>query len=291
VSGLAEPSTVERLLRAHQLHARKSLGQHFLTDAQVLADILDAAELSPTDEVLEVGPGLGTLTEALLQRAGRVVAVEFDPQLAAALPATLGAPRHLEVICAPIAAFAPCEHFAARGYSLVANIPYYLTGDLLRRFLQDACPPQRMVLLLQKEVGLRLAGVAGDWSALTVAAHLFAEPRMLREVPASSFTPAPRVDSALVRLDVLPSPALPVPPEAFLRFVTAVFQHRRKQLHNALRSVAAGSGADADALLRSAGLERDARPQTVDLQAWGRLYAVVAAAAPSRFAEGTLSSV
>jgi 16S rRNA (adenine1518-N6/adenine1519-N6)-dimethyltransferase len=129
-----------------------------------------------------------------------------------------------------------------------------------------------MILLVQREVALRVVGRHGDWSTLTVAAHLFAEPRLLRTVEAASFTPVPRVDSALLGLDVLPRPALAVAPRPFLRFVETVFRHRRKQLHNSLGSALGVAPETVAQVLAGAAIEPSARPQTLDLEAWGRLY-------------------
>jgi 16S rRNA (adenine1518-N6/adenine1519-N6)-dimethyltransferase len=261
------------LLRRLGLRPRKGLSQSFLVDRRVCATIIRAADLEPTDEVLEVGPGLGVLTAELLRHAGRVVAVELDRQLAAALPALLGESARLEVVQADALAIDPSAYFAG-GYKLVANLPYNITSPLLMRVLQAPRRPARLVVMVQREVAERIAAPAGDLSYLAVAVQLYATPRIVRTVPATAFYPRPRVESAVLRLDVRPAPAVvPEAPTAFLRFVQAGFKQPRKQLRNSLAEGLGCPPPEAERRLRGADVDPTRRPQTLTLDEWARLYA------------------
>lgn len=274
-SGSGSPAA---LLRRLGLRPRKGLSQSFLVDRRVCATIARAAALDAADEVLEVGPGLGVLTAELVRRVGHVVAVELDQQLAAALPALLGRPTNLQVVQADALTVDPSGLFDG-SYKVVANLPYHVTSPLLMRVLEAARRPSLIVVMVQREVAERIAARAGDWSYLAVAVRLYAEPRIVRTVPASAFYPRPRVESAVLRLDVRPAPAVvPDAPAAFLRLVQAGFKQPRKQLRNSLAEGLGRPPAEAQALLRAAGIDWTRRPQTLGLEEWARLYAGLNAA-------------
>ena len=260
------------LLRRLGLRPRKDLSQSFLVDRRVSATIARAGELEATDEVLEVGPGLGVLTAELVRHAGRVVAVELDRQLSAALPGLLGAPANLEVVQADALAVDLGALFDG-AYKLVANLPYRITSPLLMHVLQAARRPELIVVMVQREVAERIPAPPGDLSYLAVAVQRYAVPRLVRTVPASAFYPRPRVESAVLRLDVRPAPTVvPEAPAAFLRFVQAGFKQPRKQLRNSLAEGLGRPPAEADALLARAGLDPTRRPQMLALDEWARLY-------------------
>ena len=178
------------------------LGPHFLTSRRALAYIVDAAELTSADTVLEVGPGTGFLTEALLARAGRVIAIEKDARLVSGLAERFAAERasgRLELVHADVRSFDPSDwKLEIRNWKLVANIPYYLTGDLIRQFLTCDVQPSRMVLMLQREVAERIVAKDGKESLLSISVKAYGTPRIVARVPAGSFSPLPKVDSAIL---------------------------------------------------------------------------------------------
>ncbi|HLH25475.1 MAG TPA: 16S rRNA (adenine(1518)-N(6)/adenine(1519)-N(6))-dimethyltransferase RsmA [Chloroflexota bacterium] len=273
-------SSPAALLRRLGLRPRKGLSQSFLVDRRVCATIARAAALDAADAVLEVGPGLGVLTAELVRHAGRVVAIELDKQLATALPALLGQPANLRVIQGDALHIAP-EALFDDGYKLVANLPYHITSPLLMHVLQAARRPRLAVVMVQREVAERIAAPPGDLSYLAVAVQLYATPRIVRTVPAAAFYPRPRVESAVLRLDVRPAPAVvPDAPATFLRFVQAGFKQPRKHLRNSLAEGLGCRPIEAEALLRQADLDPARRPQTLTLDEWARLYEAWRATSP-----------
>ena len=247
---------------------RKSLGQHWLKDAAVLAAICEVADLDTDDTVLEIGPGLGHLTRQLLMRAGKVIAVELDKDLAHRLAAEL---PDLEIIQQDILRFDLGSLPA--GYKVVANIPYYLTSNLIRVLSESTNPPVLMVLLVQKEVAERLAAAPGQMSLLSVSAQLYYEPELGLIVPAGTFEPPPKVDSRLISLSRRQPPLFDgLDTKLFFRIVKAGFSGRRKKLRG---SLAAGLGIEknqADELLGKAGISSHLRAQNLSLADWHRLY-------------------
>ncbi len=249
--------------------AKKSLGQHWLSDEASLRQICRAAELGSTDIVLEIGPGQGSLTKHLVKRAGRVVAVELDKRLAAKLASD--ATPNLQVVQADILKF-DLSRLPA-DYKVVANIPYYLTSHLLRVLTESARPPAKMVLLVQKEVAERLAARPGQMSLLAAAAQLDYEVELGRVVPAKLFKPPPKVDSQIVILDRRAKPLFnDLDRRAFFNLVKAGFSARRKKLRSALAGGLRLDKAAVDNWLERAGLSGDARAQELDLADWKKLY-------------------
>jgi len=268
----ADERQLESLLRRHRIALQHRLGQNFLIDQALRDAIADASGVGPEDEVLEVGAGAGTLTIALAARARRVVAVEFDRALIPALREVVNGHANVEIVQADILRF-DAEAAFPRGEEIVAgNIPYNLTGALIRKLLDRAPRPRRLSLVVQKEVAERWTATTSA-SLGTVAVQLFAEPRIVMSIPAESFTPPPRVDSALVILEVRPRPAVDVPDVvAFLRFVEEVFQFRRKQVGGTLARISGLEGAQATGRLQELGIDSARRPQTLTLPEWERIY-------------------
>lgn len=251
---------------------RRRLGQHFLIDPAVLDRVVAAPGIRPDDEVLEVGAGAGTLTRRLVEVAGRVVAVELDRRW---LPALRKAARNAELIAADVLTLDVGALFPHGGEIVVGNIPYYLTGALLRKLLQRPLP-RRLSLVVQREVAERWCGVGG-WSLATVAAQTFTTPRIELVIPPRAFDPPPEVESALCVLDVRARPAVQVRDlDRFLRFVEATFQFRRKQLGGSLQRVAACPREQVLSALAGAAVDPERRPETLDLEEWERLYAGLA---------------
>lgn len=245
---------------------KKSLGQHWLHDRQVLTRIAEAAHITREDTLLEIGPGLGTLTSVLLASANKVIAVEFDEVLAAKLPGQFPG-KNLEVITGDILSF-DLNRLPA-GYKVVANVPYYITSKIVQRLLTASNQPSVTVLLVQKEVAERLAAAPGAMSILAVSAQLFAEVTLGDTVPAALFTPPPKVDSQVVVLKTRPAPLVAADDERhFFRIVKAGFSSRRKKLRS---SLAAGLRLPKDTVektLISADINPDSRAQDLSIDDW-----------------------
>jgi len=242
--------------------AKKRLGQHFLTDPRILARIVDALGPSPTDTVIEIGPGHGGLTAELAARAGQVIAIEKDRSLVPAL--RLRVPG-VTVVEGDALAIDWAGLAGGGDYLLAGNIPYNITSPLLEKAL-EAPRPLRIVFLVQREVAQRVSASPGtsEYGALTVGVQAQAAPRLLFRVPAGAFTPRPRVDSAVLRLDPLPTPAVADERRAdFRRLVVGLFGFRRKQLLRGIRELTRWTPDRAAAVLTRAGLDPTARPETL----------------------------
>lgn len=248
------------------LQNNKSLGQHWLKDPDVLADIADVADLTPEDTVLEVGPGLGTLTSRLLARVGRVVAVEFDDNLARKLPGQFPG-KNLEVINQDILKFNTSA--LPRDYKAVANVPYYITSKIIKHLSESSNPPITMVLLVQKEVAERLAAQPGDYSILAVSAQIYYRVELGQVVAAELFTPPPKVHSQVVVMHRLDSPLVAVAErDNFFHLVKAGFSAKRKKLRS---SLAGGLHLDktvVESLLADAQIPADARAEDLSIDQW-----------------------
>ena len=248
---------------------KKELGQHWLKDRDILAAIADDAELMPEDTVLEIGPGLGTLTSELLRRAGRVVAVEFDPDLARKLPGQFPG-KNLQVVHEDILQFNLGSLPA--GYKVVANVPYYITSKIIEKLMTAKNKPSLVVILVQKEVAERVAAGPGDMSILAISAQVFAKARLGVEVPREYFTPPPKVDSQVVILETLAAPLVaPEDEKAFFRVVKAGFAARRKKLRSSIAAGLAISKPAAEELLRHATINPDSRAEDLSIDDWLRL--------------------
>jgi 16S rRNA (adenine1518-N6/adenine1519-N6)-dimethyltransferase len=268
----ADAHQLEGLLRRHRVTLQHRLGQNFLIDPAIRDAIAEAAGCSPDRDVLEVGAGVGTLTVALAGQCRRVLAVELDRDLMPALREVLASFSNVEVMEADILRFDAASVFPDGGETVAGNIPYNLTGALIRKLLDHPPRPRLLSLVVQKEVAERWTAKTGA-SLATVVVQVFTEARMLRTIPSSAFTPEPRVDSALVALEVRAKPAVDVPDlNAFFRFVEAVFQFRRKQLGGALARIAAIPGAESARRLGELGIDPARRPQTLSLPEWQTLY-------------------
>jgi len=244
-------------------------------DRSVLAALLDAAELSDKDDVLEIGPGPGVLTAALAARARSVTAVEIDRRMVRLLEETLGERRNVRVVHADALAVDLYALAPQAPTRIVANIPYQITTPLLERFLADARRPPLVVLLVQLEVARRMSATAREARErgyLSVFTQSFAEPRLVRRVPARAFRPPPRVDSAIVALRTRARPAFaPLAQEPFLRLVSDVFRHRRKQLRSALGYEAGVDRERATELLARIGVAPERRAEELSLDQWVEL--------------------
>jgi 16S rRNA (adenine1518-N6/adenine1519-N6)-dimethyltransferase len=272
---------VKNLLRQSGLKARKSLGQHFLIDEAVLNTIVEAAELSPEDIVIEVGPGLGILTVELCRHAGNVIAVELDTRLASLLQRRLASLSNLNVINADILKVTPSQLLAGKSkYKVVANLPYYITSPVLRYFVEASPKPSLMVVMVQKEVGEAIVAGPGKMSLLAVSLQIYSEPKIISYVPSRCFYPQPKVDSVILRFDVLPEPAVKVADmNGFFEVVKSGFSSPRKQLHNSLAHGCGKKPAEVAPFLIGADIDLKRRAETLSLEEWARLYEVLSASA------------
>ena len=249
----------------------KSLGQHWLTDQMVLEDICDAAEIEQTDTVLEIGPGPGTLTKLLVEKASAVVAVEYDQELAAQLSKRVKA-DNLAIVTQDILSFDLTT--LPPDYVVVANIPYYITSKLIRTISESTNQPKRAVILVQKEVAERVAAEPGDMSLLSVTAQYYWDVALDAVVPARLFTPPPKVDSQVLVMERKTTKLLgkDTDPSKFFQLVKAGFSARRKTLQNSLSGGLRISREEAGKLLSDSGLSPTARPQELGMDDWVKLY-------------------
>lgn len=261
------------------LSPKKAMGQSFLVGQGVVHMIVNAAAIGPADLVVEVGPGLGVVTREVVRRAKRVVAVELDRALASALEMSLGA-SNLSVVCADAREVAVTELVGGAPYKLVANLPYYAASPILRHFIESSSPPERAVVMVQREVAKSMVAQPGDMSLVSIGIQLYGHPRIVGYVPRSAFYPQPNVTSAVVAIDVYPTPALDLDShEAFFRLVRAGFSAPRKQLRNSLANGLGIPTGDAANMLEAAGVDARRRAETLSLEEWGALYGVAGPAA------------
>ena len=247
----------------------KSLGQHWLRDRTILATIADAAELTPSDTVLEIGPGLGTLTSEILRQTDKVIAVEYDGELARKLPGQFPG-KDLTVINEDILTF-DLDSLPA-GYKVVANVPYYITSKIIERLMTAHNKPSIAVLLVQKEVAERIAARPGDMSILAVSAQLYAEASLGALVPRRFFTPPPKVDSQVIVLRTRTTPLVPAEDErALFRVVKAGFRAKRKKLRSSISAGLAITKPAAEELLRHANIDPELRAEDLSIDDWLRL--------------------
>jgi 16S rRNA (adenine1518-N6/adenine1519-N6)-dimethyltransferase len=261
----------KQLLDRYGLAPKQSLGQNFLFDDGLLARIVAAAEVEPGDEVLEVGPGLGALTRQLALTGGRVVAVELDGRLIPVLEDELGSFTNVELIQGDVLQLAPAKWYAGP-YKVVANVPYYITGAILRHLLENRPRPSRLVLTVQKEVAERLAARPPDMSLLAVSVQYYGTVRQVATVKAGAFWPRPEVDSVVIRIDVNPlrQDSDRSSEKAFFTVVRAGFSEKRKQLKNNLRRLGLGDDVIAATLAVSA-IDGRRRAETLAIEEWERL--------------------
>lgn len=268
----ADPRQLERLLGAGGVRAKRSFGQNFLVNPELRDRVLEEAAILPEDEVLEVGAGPGTLTVELAGRCRRLVAVELDRGLLKVLRRQVANLANVQVVEADILKLDTGSLFPAGGEVVVGNIPYYLTGALVSKLLERPLPPRRLSFVVQLEVAERWTAETGG-SLSSVAVQVLARPRLALRLPASAFSPRPKVDSALVVMDVRDHPAVQVDDlHAFFRFVESVFQFRRKQLGGTLARLTGRDRDEVGRALAGVGVDPAQRPETLSLSQWESVY-------------------
>jgi 16S rRNA (adenine1518-N6/adenine1519-N6)-dimethyltransferase len=252
---------------------RKSLGQHFLNDRRILERIADALELTGTETVIEIGSGRGGLTDVLAPRAGRLIAIELDRKLAALLRERFASAASVTVVEADVLEVNLGE-LAAGPFRLVGNVPYYITTPILFHALERP-RPERAVYLVQREVAERIVAAPGskEYGALSINVQSVAIPRVLFRVAPGSFQPPPKVESAVVRIEPRPDPAIAADEERdFRRFVQDVFGMRRKQLQRILRSVWNAPAPDVERAITALGIDPTARPETLTPEQFAAVF-------------------
>ena len=269
------------------MQPRKALGQNFLIDEMALGDIAAAAALPGVATVLEIGAGPGGLTEELLRLFEHVVAVEIDEELAGLTRDRLGANPALAVIAADILDFEPgelLEEAAVRPpYVVAGNLPFYITQPIVRRLLEADPAPERIVVMVQREVARRMVGGNGRESMLSMSIKFYGEPKALLDVPASSFWPSPKVDSAVVTIDRRSAPPIDIEDDerdSFFHLLRAGFATPRKQLHNSLPGALGLPGEAVTTVIEAAGLDPALRAQHLGLAEWDALYRAMEASHP-----------
>lgn len=264
---------LRNLLYTHHMQPNKSFGQNFLIDRSVLQRIIEAAEINAGEQVLELGAGTGVLTRELARHARRVVAVELERDMLALLAETTRNFANVELIERNLLYVDPAEIFGAEAYKLVANLPYYITAPTFRHFLESANPPRLLVVMVQYEVAQRIVAAPGDLSLLGVSIQFYGKPDIVAHVPARAFYPAPKVDSAILRVDLKDEvPLAHRQRDSFFRLVQAGFSERRKQIHNSLARGLHRKDAEVQAWLKAAGIDPGRRAETLSVEEWLQLW-------------------
>ena len=266
------PINMAELLRKYNLRADKRLGQNFLQDSHALEKIVEAAEIQPTDTVLEIGPGLGSLTRYLGAKAQKVVAVELDDRLFPALEAVIAPYKNIQLVHGDILDIDLQVINKQEDYLVVANIPYYITSAVIRHLLESTPSPRRIVLTIQKEVAERICAGPGDMSLLALSVQVYGQPHITAHISAGSFYPVPKVDSSVLAVDIYPAPLVPTNLlDTYFLLIKAGFSQKRKKLRNSLSAGMRLSTAATEELLRTVDIDPQRRAETLSLEEWGKL--------------------
>lgn len=266
------PLNAADLLKQYGLRADKRLGQNFLQDPHALQKIAHLAEIRPTDTVLEIGPGLGSLTRHLAAVAQKVVAVELDEKLFPPLEAVIAPYRNVQLVHGDILGIEPKEIIEQGDYLVVANIPYYITSTVIRHLLESDPNPRRIVLTIQKEVAERICAGHGDMSLLALSVQVYGKPHIAAQISADAFFPAPKVDSSVLVVDIYPEPLVARDLlDVFFLLIKAGFSQKRKKLRNSISAGMHQSPVEAEKLLWAADIDPQRRAETLSLEEWGKL--------------------
>ena len=270
---IANPQVTRHIMKTFNLRAAKKLGQNFLIDAGIVQGIVDAAEAGPGDRILEIGPGIGTLTQGLAESGAQITAVELDKKLPAVLAETLAGYDNVTIVPGDILKVDIMELMGGKPFKVAANLPYYITTPILMTLLERHLPIEILVTMVQKEVALRMIAKPGSkiYGALSVAVQYYTEPEIAFDVPPRSFIPAPEVDSVVITCRVRKEPAVKVKDEKmFFLVVKAAFGHRRKTITNAMNG-AGFLAEDIQQAFGKCGLDGGRRGETFSLEEFGHL--------------------
>lgn len=266
------PLNAFALLKQYGLRADKKLGQNFLSDPFALEAIAAAAEIQPSDTILEIGPGLGSLTRYLAVSAREVIAVELDADLIPPLEDVTRPYDNVQIVHGDILKIPPKELVSEAGYLVVANIPYYITSAIIRHLLENEPKPRRIVLTIQKEVADRVCAKPGDMSLLALSVQVYGKPRIANRIPAGAFFPPPKVDSAVLCVDIYEAPKIQTELlDTFFKLIKAGFSQKRKTLRNSLSSGLHIPAAKAEDLLSKANIDPMRRAETLSIEEWQAL--------------------
>lgn len=266
------PLDARAILKQYGLRADKKLGQNFLQDDEALQKIIHAAEISADDFVLEIGPGVGSLTRHLAASASTVTAVELDPDLIPPLKAVLKPYSNVTIIQGDILEINISEIIKTQNYVVAANIPYNITSAIIRHLLESETKPKRIILTIQKEVAQRICEQPGDLSLLALSVQVYGKPHIHAIIPAESFHPIPKVDSAVLRIDIYDKPLIEQSLlNTFFTLVKAGFSQKRKTLRNSLSAGLHISTQESESLLKQAEIESMRRAESLSIDEWGRL--------------------
>lgn len=263
---------VPRLLKKHGIKPDKSLGQNFLVDPNVLQRVIDAGCITKEDNILEVGAGLGSLTRLLGKYANEVIAVELDSDLFPILREVTNSFENIHIVQGDILRLDPVQLMPPGSYLVVANIPYYITSNLIRHLLDTKNRPARIVLTVQREVAERICAKSGKLSLLSLSVQIYGNPQVISGIPAGAFYPVPKVDSAIVRIETLPSPIIPADQiNTFFNLTKAGFSQKRKTLRNSLSAGIHQEPDQTEKLLNEAGISPQRRAETLSIDEWKSL--------------------
>lgn len=272
------PLNAAAILKRYGLRADKSLGQNFLQDSFALEKIVAAAEIKPMDTVLEIGPGLGSLTRYLAASAKQVVTVELDQELIPPLQTAIAPYQNVRVIHGNILELSPQELISETGYLVVANIPYYITSAVIRHLLAQSPKgesdqrPRRIVLTIQKEVAERICAKPGDMSLLALSVQVYGKPNITAKIPREAFFPVPKVDSAVLTIDIYPEPQIkPELLDQFFKLIKAGFSQKRKTLRNSLSAGLHIAPNNVVEILTNVNIDPQRRAETLSLEEWEKL--------------------
>lgn len=261
--------SISVLLNSHNLKPDKSLGQNFLSDPHILEKIVQIAGVTSADTVLEIGAGLGHLTAQLAEAARAVTAVELDGRFIPILSERLAPFANITLVEGDILQLNTSDLVQDDDYLVVANIPYYITSRILRKLLESRLKPREIILTIQYEVARRVCAETGKLSLLALSVRMYGKPSLEMRIPAGAFFPPPKVDSAVVKIDLHPDPLLPDPQrEIFFQLIKAGFLHKRKTLRNSLSKGLGWAPDQAVELLLSGGIDPGRRAETLSIPEW-----------------------
>ena len=270
---IAKREVTKHILKSFNIHMSKRLGQNFLIDEGIVQGIVEAAEIKPGEKVLEIGPGIGTLTQGVAEAGAEVVAVELDKKLPAVLAETLAGYDNVKIVPGDILKVNIPEIMGEGSFKVVANLPYYITTPIIMALLEQHLPITKLVTMVQKEVALRMVAQPGkkDYGALSVAVQYYTEPKIMLDVPPKSFLPAPEVDSVVIGCQGRSkAPVDVIDEKMFFRVVKAAFGQRRKTLNNALKAMGVDKTIVQD-VLAAAGIDGVRRGETLSLAEFAKI--------------------
>ena len=270
------PLSIRSILQAHDIRLKKSLGQNFLSDDQILDKIVQAATINKDINVLEIGPGIGSLTRHIALQAKQVYTVELDERLLPALEEVLAPFDNIHIMINDILKVNLSTMLGSEPFVIIANIPYYITSAVLRHCLEANTKPKQMILTIQKEVARRICQTPGNLSLLALSVQVYGTPKILFDIPAGAFFPVPNVDSTVLSIELFDQPLIPQADlEIFFKWIKAGFSQKRKKLRNSLASGLHISPQDVERILTKAGIDPQRRAETLSIQEWHKIIQVL----------------